>query len=317
MVYNVSLLYCPCAVCLFSALWSCSAARLQRRWKPAERPKASSCLSTWPSRWVWCRPCTSQKTSQVNGMKLVTIMKNQRWMATFSLMPLSRVTSLLFLSLWVIAFPFLHPFADPNTWGFIACMAWHSLCTEALCSFTSYPLFVTEVKDEYKQSRWKTSLQINVIWDFINLPLSALAVIYMPIPGCYFLLCLSAGAHLNPAVTLSFCVLEKAPWGKLVPYSLSQLLGAYVASGLVYLVYYGMSVCHLKSFITRQIFSEESVYDCDTLSSLSNRLLDFKQAELFIKSKCILKANEKSEKLYSLSCHVKRLTELSILHRNK
>lgn len=46
------------------------------------------------------------------------------------------------------------------------------------------------------------------------------------------------GAHLNPAVTLSFCVLEKAPWGKLVPYSLSQLLGAYVASGLVYLVYY-------------------------------------------------------------------------------
>ncbi|KAM4600369.1 aquaporin-10a [Polymixia lowei] len=46
------------------------------------------------------------------------------------------------------------------------------------------------------------------------------------------------GAHLNPAVTLSFCVLRQAPWGRLVPYSLSQLLGAYVASGLVYLVYY-------------------------------------------------------------------------------
>lgn len=250
-------------------------------------------------------------------MKLVTIMKNERWMATFSLMPLSRVTSLFSLSLRVIAFPFLHLSADPNTWGFIACMAWHSLCTEALCSFTSSPLFVTEVKDEYKQSRWKTALQINVIWDFINLPLSPLPVIYMPIPVCYFLLCLSAGAHLNPAVTLSFCVLEKAPWGKLVPYSLSQLLGAYVASGLVYLVYYGMSVCHLKSFITWQIFSEEFVYDCDALSSLSNRLLDSKQAELFINSKCVLKANEKSEKLYSLSWHVKRLTELSVLHRNK
>ncbi|KAM7420820.1 hypothetical protein PAMA_015166 [Pampus argenteus] len=46
------------------------------------------------------------------------------------------------------------------------------------------------------------------------------------------------GAHLNPAVTLSFCVLRKASWGRLLPYCLSQLLGAYVASGLVYLVYY-------------------------------------------------------------------------------
>ncbi|CAJ1062263.1 aquaporin-10a [Xyrichtys novacula] len=47
-----------------------------------------------------------------------------------------------------------------------------------------------------------------------------------------------SGAHLNPAVTLSFCVLGQVPWSRLVPYSLSQLLGAYVASGLVYLVYY-------------------------------------------------------------------------------
>ncbi|XP_029359277.1 aquaporin-10a [Echeneis naucrates] len=46
------------------------------------------------------------------------------------------------------------------------------------------------------------------------------------------------GAHLNPAVTLSFCVLGQVPWGRLLPYCLSQLLGAYVASGLVYLVYY-------------------------------------------------------------------------------
>nr|XP_020462852.1 aquaporin-10-like [Monopterus albus] len=46
------------------------------------------------------------------------------------------------------------------------------------------------------------------------------------------------GAHLNPAVTLSFCVLGQVPWSRLAPYSLSQLLGAYVASGLVYLIYY-------------------------------------------------------------------------------
>ncbi|XP_013865158.1 aquaporin-10a [Austrofundulus limnaeus] len=47
-----------------------------------------------------------------------------------------------------------------------------------------------------------------------------------------------SGAHLNPAVTLSFCVLGQVRWGRLVPYCLSQILGAYVASALVYLVYY-------------------------------------------------------------------------------
>uniref|UniRef100_A0A671X564 Aquaporin 10a n=1 Tax=Sparus aurata TaxID=8175 RepID=A0A671X564_SPAAU len=47
-----------------------------------------------------------------------------------------------------------------------------------------------------------------------------------------------SGAHLNPAVSLSFCVLGQVQWGRLVPYCLSQLLGAYVASALVYLVYY-------------------------------------------------------------------------------
>ncbi|KAG7282138.1 hypothetical protein CRUP_034885, partial [Coryphaenoides rupestris] len=48
----------------------------------------------------------------------------------------------------------------------------------------------------------------------------------------------STGAHLNPAVSLSFCVLRKVSWSRLLPYSLSQVLGAYLASGLVYLVYY-------------------------------------------------------------------------------
>ncbi|XP_005809176.1 aquaporin-10-like [Xiphophorus maculatus] len=47
-----------------------------------------------------------------------------------------------------------------------------------------------------------------------------------------------SGAHLNPAVTLSFCILRKVKWGRLVPYCLSQVLGAYVASALVYVVYY-------------------------------------------------------------------------------
>lgn len=53
------------------------------------------------------------------------------------------------------------------------------------------------------------------------------------------------GAHLNPAVSLSFCVLRKVSWNRLLPYSLSQVLGAYLASGLVYLVYYGWFVVNI------------------------------------------------------------------------
>ncbi|XP_008285975.1 aquaporin-10a [Stegastes partitus] len=47
-----------------------------------------------------------------------------------------------------------------------------------------------------------------------------------------------SGAHLNPAVTLSFCFLGRVPLRKLLPYSISQILGAYVAAAVVYLVYY-------------------------------------------------------------------------------
>lgn len=73
-------------------------------------------------------------------------------------------------------------------------------------------------------------------------PSSSLAGIhYLPPPCLHLRPIFSVGAHLNPAVTLSFCVLGKVPWERLVPYCLSQLLGAYMASGLVYLVYYGMS----------------------------------------------------------------------------
>ncbi|XP_034161059.2 aquaporin-10 isoform X2 [Pangasianodon hypophthalmus] len=47
-----------------------------------------------------------------------------------------------------------------------------------------------------------------------------------------------SGAHLNPAVSLSFCVLGDLPWHCFLPYSLSQVLGAYLASGVVYTMYY-------------------------------------------------------------------------------
>ena len=41
------------------------------------------------------------------------------------------------------------------------------------------------------------------------------------------------GGHLNPAVTVAFAMFKGFPWRKVIPYSMAQLLGAFVAALIV------------------------------------------------------------------------------------
>jgi MIP family channel proteins len=69
------------------------------------------------------------------------------------------------------------------------------------------------------------TLSINIAW--------GLAVTM----GCYVAAGVT-GAHLNPAVTLALAVHRRFPWNKVLPYSLAQLAGAFIASAVVFVTYY-------------------------------------------------------------------------------
>ena len=46
-----------------------------------------------------------------------------------------------------------------------------------------------------------------------------------------------SGAHLNPAVTLGLAVRKVTPWNKVIPYIVAQVLGAFVAAGILFIEY--------------------------------------------------------------------------------
>src|SRR5436190_10084260 len=70
-----------------------------------------------------------------------------------------------------------------------------------------------------------STLSINIAW--------GLAVAM----GCYVAAGVT-GAHLNPAVTVSLAVHRRFPWGKVAPYALAQIAGAFVASAIVFATYH-------------------------------------------------------------------------------
>ncbi|AHG92325.1 MIP family channel protein (plasmid) [Gemmatirosa kalamazoonensis] len=46
-----------------------------------------------------------------------------------------------------------------------------------------------------------------------------------------------SGAHLNPALTVALALRRGFPWGKVLPYAVAQIAGAFAGAGLVYLNY--------------------------------------------------------------------------------
>jgi glycerol uptake facilitator protein len=46
------------------------------------------------------------------------------------------------------------------------------------------------------------------------------------------------GAHINPAVTIAVAVKRDFPWGKVLPYIVAQLIGAFLGAAAVYLIYH-------------------------------------------------------------------------------
>lgn len=46
-----------------------------------------------------------------------------------------------------------------------------------------------------------------------------------------------SGAHMNPAITVALALKRDFPWGKVVPYALAQIAGAFAGAAIVYLNY--------------------------------------------------------------------------------
>ena len=90
-----------------------------------------------------------------------------------------------------------------------------------------------ETKGDYQSISWGwvSSRWLNVYKDHTLTRLKGLGVML----GVYT--SGISGAHINPAVTFANCVFRKFPWKDFLPYAFAQILGAFLASGVVYANY--------------------------------------------------------------------------------
>ncbi len=61
-----------------------------------------------------------------------------------------------------------------------------------------------------------------------------------------------SGAHLNPAVTLSFALRRKFAWARVLPYWFAQVLGAFLGAAVVYALYHASITSLLSTTHTTQ-----------------------------------------------------------------
>uniref|UniRef100_A0A4W4EVP4 Aquaporin 10a n=1 Tax=Electrophorus electricus TaxID=8005 RepID=A0A4W4EVP4_ELEEL len=170
------------------------------------------------------------------------------------------------------------------------CVCMHAcMCA---CVFASPPFVLLQLFGCAAAAQVKTSRQAKGQYLSVNMSFAVgvMSAMY---------LCLGvSGAHLNPAVSLSFCVLGHLPWRKLLPYSLSQVLGAYLASAVVYVMYYDAIMEYSGGVLTSVGPNETaSIFATHPAEGLSLQTKFFDQvvgtAALLL---CILPLNDKRNK---------------------
>ncbi|NWZ45086.1 AQP10 protein, partial [Brachypodius atriceps] len=86
-----------------------------------------------------------------------------------------------------------------------------------------------------------------------------------------------SGAHMNPAFSLAMCLIEQFPWWKFPIFVVVQILGAFISSGAVYILYYDAIWYYSNGTLTvsgpRETASIFATYPADYVS-ITNGFVD-------------------------------------------